>query len=72
MVSSSEQEVDIEANIQAAIKAYRLKEDLSVRGAANAFSVPRSLTLHARLAGRSSRSTAHEPAQILSNTEEQT
>jgi hypothetical protein len=61
----------MEANIQAAINAYQNEEYKSVRAAARAFSVPAS-TVHARLAGRTSRSRAHETAQILSNPEEQT
>ena len=61
----------MEANIQAAIQAYERNEYQSVRAAARAFSAPAS-TVHARLAGRLSRSHAHETAQILSNAEEKT
>ena len=69
MARLSKQAADIEANIQAAVKAYREEEFKSVRAAALAFSIPAS-TLQARLAGTTSRSRAHESAQILSNTEE--
>jgi hypothetical protein len=61
----------MEAKIQKAIQAYQNKEYKSLRAASLAFSVPPS-TLRARLAGRTSRSTAHESAQILSNAEEKT
>jgi hypothetical protein len=71
MARSSKQAAQIEANVQAAIAAYQGKEYNSVRAAALAFSVPAS-TLRARLAGRISRSQAHESTQILSIVEEQT
>ena len=61
----------MEANIQAAILAFRANEYKSVHAAAIAFSVPDS-TLRARIAGRASRSHAHETSQILSNAEEMT
>ena len=61
----------MEANIQAALQAHQKGEYQSVRAAARAFSVPAS-TLRTRLAGTTSRSQAHESAQILSNAEENT
>ena len=63
--------METEAKIQAAIQAFKSKEYKSVRAAALAFSVPPS-TVHDRLAGRTSRSTAYESAQTLSNAEEHT
>ncbi|KXL48243.1 MAG: hypothetical protein FE78DRAFT_142374, partial [Acidomyces sp. 'richmondensis'] len=60
-----------EANINAAIQSYHEKAYPSMRAATRAFNVPPP-TLYARLAGRTSRSQAHESAQILSNAEEKT
>jgi hypothetical protein len=60
-----------EAQIQAAIHAFQAEGYKSVRAAPRAFSVPAS-TLHDRLAGRLSRSRAHEKAHMISKTEEQT
>jgi hypothetical protein len=71
MAHSSKREAVSEADINAAIQAYHNKEYPSMRAAARAFNVSLT-TLHARLAGRTSRSRAHETAQILSNAEEQT
>ncbi|KXL45111.1 hypothetical protein M433DRAFT_8760 [Acidomyces richmondensis BFW] len=45
-----------EANINTAIQSYHEKAYPSIRAAARAFNVPPP-TLHARLAGRTSRST---------------
>jgi len=71
MARSSNQAAEIEANIQAAIKAYQEEEFKSVCAAALAFSVPAS-TLQACLASTTSQSRAYKLAQILSNTKEQT
>ena len=71
MARSAKQPAEIEANIQAAVKAYQGEEFKSVRAAALAFSVPAS-TLQARLAGTTLRSRAYKPTQILLNTKEKT
>lgn len=60
-----------EADIQSAICAPERKECTSIRHAAGAYDIPYP-TLRGRVAGRTSRATAHEPSQILSNTEERT
>ena len=61
--------VESEDQVQKALNAYLEKEYSSLRKAANAFKVPFS-TAQARMAGRISRSTAHETQQTLSNAEE--
>jgi hypothetical protein len=63
--------MELEAKIQEAIQAYQSKKYRSVRATGRAYSIPAS-TLQDRLNGRTSRSTAHESTQILSNAEEQT
>ena len=60
-----------ESVIDEAILAIKAKRYKSVRAAAHAFSIPRS-TLRYRMAGRTSRSHAHETTQILSSAEEKT
>jgi hypothetical protein len=61
----------VESRIRDAIAAYKAGTYHSIRAAANAFSIPPS-TLSYRLAGRTSRSQAHESEQILSHAEEKT
>jgi len=61
----------VESRIQDAITAYKSGTYRSVRAAANAFFIPPS-TLSYRLAGRTSRSQAHESEQIFSHAEEKT
>ena len=60
-----------ETRIQNALLAHKSGKYRSVRAAAIAFSIPPS-TLSYRIAGRASRSQAHESAQILSCAEEKT
>jgi hypothetical protein len=60
-----------ESRIQDALLAHKSGRYRSVRAAAIAFSIPPS-TLSYRIAGRASRSQAHESAQILSCAEEKT
>ena len=60
-----------ESRIQDALLAHKSGKYRSVRAAAIAFSIPPS-TLSYRIAGRTSRSQAHESAQILSYAEEKT
>jgi hypothetical protein len=71
MARSSKRQAISEANVQAAILAYRKGEYTSIRATARTFNVSYA-TLHARLSGRTSRSHAHESAQILSKPEEET
>jgi hypothetical protein len=65
------QSAPVESRIQDAVAAYESGTHKSVRAAANAFSIPPS-TLSYRLAGRTSRSQAHESEQILLHAEEKT
>ena len=60
-----------ESKVQEAISAYNSKQYKSIRATANAFSLPES-TLRKRMAGRISRSHAHEYRQSLSPAEEKT
>jgi len=60
-----------EADIQSAITALRAGEYPSIRKCAEALHIPRP-TLQHRLAGRISRSTAHEMQHILTKPEEKT
>ena len=60
---------ECETQVQSALNAYLHKEYSSLRKAANAFKVPYP-TVRARMAGRVSRSAAHETQQTLSNAEE--
>jgi hypothetical protein len=63
-------ESDKEANIQAAVQAYQLRQCRSARSAAYAFSIPYP-TLEARLVQHTtSRSYAQKSARILSSDEE--
>ena len=61
----------IEENIHKAIIALQLKEFKSIRLAAEHFEVSKT-TLGYRMAGRKTRTEAHEIEQILSNAEENT
>ena len=54
-----------EANIEAAMSAYRKDEYNSIRAAAEANSVPES-TLRSRLSGRNTRVLGHRNTMILS------
>ncbi|KAM0706169.1 hypothetical protein Q7P35_006718 [Cladosporium inversicolor] len=65
------QSAPVESRIQDAVAAYKSGTYRLIRAAANAFSIPPS-TLSYRLAGRTSRSQAHESEQILSHAEEKT
>lgn len=60
-----------EADILAAITAYKSKEFTSIRACANAFSIPFA-TFHTRVFGTTSRSHAKEPMRILSVPEKKT
>jgi hypothetical protein len=60
-----------EVDIQSAISALDKKNYKSIRDAAHAFKVPYP-TLRGRMAGRTTRATAHESEQILSKAEERT
>ena len=61
--------IEIENRINLAKSALAAQQYSSTQDAATAFEVPAS-TLKARIAGRNSRSIAHEMQQSLSNTEE--
>jgi len=61
----------IEEKIQLAIIAIETKEYKSIRDAAAHFEVSRT-TLGYRMAGRKTRTEAHETEQLLSNAEENT
>ena len=70
MVTFAERKrVESEAQVQKALTAYLNKECLSLRKAANALKIAYT-TLHRRMAGGTSRSSAHETQQTLPNAEE--
>jgi hypothetical protein len=62
-------DVDSEAQLQAAVEAASSRKIASMRAAAKAFKVPYA-TLRARLNGRQPRNKAHEYDQILTHLEE--
>ena len=62
-------DIEDEAQLQAAMKAFLSKEIESLRAAANHYKVSRS-TLTACLNGRQPRNKAHESEQILTHPEE--
>ena len=70
-MSDLKKHVDSEACILDAISALKSKAQPSIRAAARVFSKPEA-TLRFRMAGRTSRSHAHETEQILSKAEERT
>jgi hypothetical protein len=69
--STQVQSALVESRIQDAVAAYKSGTYRSIRAAVNAFSIPPS-TLSHRLAGRTSRSQAHDSEQNLSHAEEKT